>query len=114
MKTLYLTNQWDLTLDEFGNIATKEGNNQIAQDVASSVRVFKGEMLFDKERGISYNEPDKERETLSFDLTREAKRINGVVDALAVMNSLEQRELNTTVYIETDNGEVLNVSNNNG
>lgn len=114
MKTLSLTNQWDLTLDEFGNIATKDGNNQIAQDVASSVRVFQGEMLFDIERGIRYNEPDKERETLSFDLTREAKRIEGVVDALAVMNSLEQRELNATIYVQTDDGEVLNVSNSNG
>lgn len=114
MKTLSLTNKWDLTLDEFGNIATKDGNTQIAQDVASSVRVFKGEMLFDKERGISYNEPEKERETLGFDLTREAKKISGVVDALAVMDSLEQRELNATIYIETENGEVLNVSNGNG
>ena len=38
---------WDITTDGVGNIATLSGNDRLAQDVASSVRVFTGELPFD-------------------------------------------------------------------
>jgi hypothetical protein len=110
MKTLALDNtNWDLGLDDVGNIATKEGNNQISQDVASSVRVFKGECPFDTDRGVAYNEPDLIRETLMFDMNNEAKRIKGVADSTVVFNQLENRKLSTTIYIETESGDKINV-----
>lgn len=57
MKTLYLNNDsWDLELDEFGNFKLKEDKDQIAQDVASAVRVFKGECWYDNLQGMPYIE----------------------------------------------------------
>ena len=40
MTSLKLTPDWDLQLDDMGNIATVDGGLQIAQDVATSCRVW--------------------------------------------------------------------------
>lgn len=55
MKTLYLNNDsWDLELDAFGNFKLKSNKDQIAQDVASAVRVFIGECWYDNTQGMPY------------------------------------------------------------
>lgn len=57
MKTLLLDTQyWDLLLDAKGNIALAEEPYAIAQDVASAVRLFKGELWYDTSKGIPYFE----------------------------------------------------------
>lgn len=57
MDTLRLnTATWDLTVDAYGNIATVGGGYAIAQDVASEVRLFLGELWYDMERGVPYFE----------------------------------------------------------
>ena len=105
MKTLKLDKTWDLTMDDFNNIGIIEGNERLAQDVASSVRVFKYETPFDIERGIEYNKPDEEKFTLQYDMTQEARRIEGVSEAMVVFNSLEDRKLNATIYVTNEQGE---------
>ena len=109
MLTLALDNTWDLYVDEFGDIAVKEGNDQIAQDVASSCRVFKGECRFDTARGIEYNKPDEIRDTLRFDLRREAQRIDGVKEAQVVIDSKKDRTANLEIFITTEDGETIDV-----
>lgn len=47
---------WDLTLDTSGNLAVASGGYAIAQDVASAVRLFKGELWYDTLQGIPYFE----------------------------------------------------------
>ena len=59
MITLGLDENWDVYVDSFGNIGVKKDSEQIAQDVSSSCRVFKGECRFDTTRGIEYNKPDE-------------------------------------------------------
>lgn len=54
MKTLRLTSGWDLTTDTAGNIAVADGKAAIAQDVASAVRVFRGELWYDTTQGVPY------------------------------------------------------------
>lgn len=55
MKTLLLDqNEWDLTKDAAGNIAVAEAPYAIAQDVASAVRVFQGEVWYDTNQGMPY------------------------------------------------------------
>lgn len=57
MDTLRLnTATWDLTVDAYGNIATVGGGYAIAQDVASEVRLFLGELWYDMARGVPYFE----------------------------------------------------------
>lgn len=54
-KTLLLDeNTWDLTLDGQGNIAVVEGPYGTAQDVASAVRLFLGELWYDTTQGVPY------------------------------------------------------------
>jgi hypothetical protein len=45
---------WDLTVDAFGNIAMASPPYALAQDVASAVKLFQGELWFDTTKGIPY------------------------------------------------------------
>ena len=56
MKTLLLDDNWDLTLDANGNLAIVDGKYAIAQDVASAVRLFLGELWYAIDQGIPYYE----------------------------------------------------------
>ena len=55
MNTLLLdTVAWDLCLDASGNIAMAQQPYSIAQDVASAVRLFLGELYYDNTKGVPY------------------------------------------------------------
>lgn len=55
MHTLYLDPEtWDLALDINGNIAYAKDPYSKAQDVASAIRLFKGELYYDTTKGIPY------------------------------------------------------------
>lgn len=55
MNTLLLDNSaWDLVLDSSGNIALAEAPYAVAQDVASAIRTFLGEVYYDTTLGVAY------------------------------------------------------------
>ena len=55
MQTLLLdTGQWDLITDAGGNITLASEPYAVAQDVASAIRLFDGELWYDTTRGIPY------------------------------------------------------------
>lgn len=55
MKTLLLdTGAWDLVADAAGNIALASEPYSIAQDVASAIRTFLGEVFYDTTLGVPY------------------------------------------------------------
>lgn len=55
MQTLLLdTVAWDLVLDAFGNIAVASDPYSQAQDAASAIRLFEGELFYDTTQGIPY------------------------------------------------------------
>lgn len=54
MNTLYLTPSWDLTSDAFGNIALATEPYALAQDAASAIRTFQGEVYYDTTQGVPY------------------------------------------------------------
>lgn len=55
MKTLLLDQTyWDLVLDAEGNIALAKEPYAVAQDVASAVKLFQGELWYDTTKGIPY------------------------------------------------------------
>lgn len=47
---------WDLIVDANGNIAVASAPYAIAQDVASAVKLFAGELWYDIKQGIPYFE----------------------------------------------------------
>jgi len=57
VKTLLLdTGAWDLVADAAGNIALAAEPYALAQDVASAIRTFLGEVWYDRTLGIPYFE----------------------------------------------------------
>ena len=53
--TLYLDPvTWDLATDEAGNILIASEPYRVAQDVASAVRLFRGEYWYDTSLGVPY------------------------------------------------------------
>lgn len=55
MDTLLLdVSTWDLVLDANGNIAVASAPYSLAQDVASAIRTFLGEVWYDTTQGVPY------------------------------------------------------------
>ena len=54
MDTIALTTSWDLALDGGGNLYTNTNGQAIAQDVASAVRLFLGELWYAVDIGVPY------------------------------------------------------------
>ena len=55
MKSLYLsTGAWDLAVDSAGNIATCTEPYRLAQDAASAIRTFVGDLYYDQATGLPY------------------------------------------------------------
>jgi len=55
MKTLLLDKAgWDLTIDAGGDIATVDDPYSLAQDAASQIKLFQGELYFDATQGVPY------------------------------------------------------------
>lgn len=55
MDTLLLDRTtWDLTVDTAGNIAMASAPYALAQDAASAIRLFEGELYYDTTSGVPY------------------------------------------------------------
>ena len=55
MKTILLDRtKWDLVKDLSGNIALASEPYALAQDAASAIRLFSGELWYDTTRGVPY------------------------------------------------------------
>lgn len=109
MKTIGLDGSWDIYVDVYNNIAIKESLHRLAQDVASSVRVFGGELPRDIERGIDYNGIDGLQETLNHDILEQVYRIEGVAEATVEYERRENRVLEPTIYVKSTEGDVIEV-----
>lgn len=109
MKTIALDNSWDISIDSIGNLASLEGNDRLAQDVASSVRVFKGELPFDIERGVNYDKPDENRETLNYEMNEQAQLVEGVADSVVIFEELKDRTLKPVIYVTNEDGQQIGI-----
>ena len=108
MKTIGLENN-DLYVDEFSNIGVKDGLSRLAQDVASSVKGWKGELPRDVERGIDYNDIDGIQETLNHDIIEQANLVEGVAEVTVDYERRENRVLTPKIYVKSDEGETVEV-----
>lgn len=108
MKTIGLENN-DLYVDEFNNIGVKDGLERLAQDVASSVKVWKGELPRDIQRGIDYNDIDGIQDTLNHDIIQQANLVEGVAEVTVDYERRENRILTPTIYVKSNEGEVVEV-----
>ena len=115
MKTLLLDQgQWDLVLDASGNIAVADVPYSVAQDVASAVRVFLGELWYDTSQGVPYldsvlgNAPTLQY--LKSKVEQAALTVPTVAKARCLFASLTNRVLTGQIQEIDDNGVESNVS----
>ena len=107
--TLKLNSEWDLCLDEFGNIATITGDEAIAQNVCNALRLFTNDAWFDPDRGIDHFNLDLGVKPLLSQVrarfTQAAQSVDGV--AAATITNLQvddNRQLHGQVLVVTVNG----------
>lgn len=107
MKTLLLDrSQWDLVIDSSANIALADEPYALAQDVASAVKTFLGEVWYDTQKGVPYwsdilgHLPPQS--LICKHIERAALTVPGVVSAQATLTQFEGRRLSGHVrFIDT-------------
>lgn len=108
------TEQWDLVLDANGNIAMASPPYALAQDVASAVRLFNGELWYDSTKGVPYFEeilgqlpPPSLMQAYIVDA---ALTVPGVTDAQCVIESFDDRTVVGQVQFIDETGQANGVS----
>jgi hypothetical protein len=107
MNTLLLTSAWGLTVNSAGNIATAYDSAPVAptlrplyalaQDVASAVRLFQGELWYDTTQGLPYFQQILNHrppaEFLKAQFVQAALTVPGVASAVVVFSAFSSRLL---------------------
>lgn len=110
MDTLYLTPAGDLCADLSGNIAKASEPYAIAQDVASAIKLFKGELWYDTRQGVPYfSDILGKRPPMSLfkhHMETAALTVPNVVQAKCVVQSLAGRKITGQVQFTDINGNV--------
>jgi len=113
--TLLLDTQaWDLVLDSNGNIALASPPYAVAQDVASAIRTFLGELWYDTTQGVPYwqqllgQNPTISQIAAAFN--QAALTVPGVATANTVITSISGREASRQVQFTTGDGESTTVT----
>jgi hypothetical protein len=115
MNTLLLDqSEWDLVLDIGGNIAMGQAPYAVAQDVASAVRLFLGELWYDTAQGIPYfGQILGAQPNLQFvksQVEAAALKVPTVVQARCLFASVNGRVLTGQIQIIDATGAANNVS----
>ncbi|MFY2587437.1 hypothetical protein [Achromobacter xylosoxidans] len=115
MNTLLLDRTaWDLVLDAAGNIAMASNPYAVAQDVASAIKLFRGELFYDTAKGIPYwTEVLGQLPPLA--LVREwlraaALTVPDVADAVPAITAFENRRLSGYVEVTLTNGKTSTIT----
>lgn len=104
---LDLTN-WDLVIDSKGNIALATAPYALAQDVASAIKTFLGEVYYDSTIGVNYfGQILGQRPSigvLQAAMVSAALTVPGVVAAVCVIESFQNRKVTGQVQFTDVNG----------
>lgn len=109
MKTLLLDNTlWDLCVDAAGNIAVADTPYQRAQDVASAIKLFLGELWYDSSKGIPYFQQILGKapplQLFKSYMVEAAMTVPGVVSAVCTVESFQGRTVKGSVTFTADDG----------
>ena len=115
MDTLLLaTDTWDLVTDASGNIAMATHPYSIAQDVASAVKLFAGELWYDTTQGVPYlTDILGKRPPLQFikaQVEKAALTVPEVVSARCLFVTFQGRALTGQIQIIDKTGATNNVN----
>lgn len=114
--TLYLDpNAWDLVLDASANIALASEPYSLAQDAASAIRTFLGEVYYDTTQGIDYfgqifGVANPSLAFIKAQLVAAALTVPNVASAQVFLTSITNRVLTGAVQITSSDGAVAAAS----
>jgi hypothetical protein len=99
---------WDLVLDSSGNIALAAPPYALAQDVASAVRLFLGELWYDVTKGVPYFQEVlgylPPANLLRTYLENAALSVPGVVTAQCILQPLTNRQVTGQIRFTDESG----------
>lgn len=102
---------WDLCVDAFGNIAVASEPYALAQDVASAIRLFNGELYYDTGKGVRYFEDilglSPPLPLLKRELTDAALTVPQVASAQAFISVDRDRVVTGQVQCRSEAGDLL-------
>jgi hypothetical protein len=102
---------WDLTVDLNGDIAMASNPYSLAQDAASAIRTFNGEVYYNTTLGVQYFGPILgQRPPLSLmkaDFVNAALTVPEVTSAVAYLAAVEDRVATGQVQIMDGNGNIV-------
>lgn len=114
MKTLLLTENWELQIDAAGQIVTQTGPLAIAQKVANEIRLFTNDAYFEQDKGIPHFSLElghmPPESLLRNYIIKAAQGVDGVASATVEFVRFENRTLEGVVYLTLKTGESLNVN----
>jgi len=112
--TLYLDQKTgDLTTDVNGNIALASQPYSLAQDAASSIKTYLGEVYFNTELGIPYQSILGNGVPLSLyraQIVQACLTVPGVMSATVIFNTLSNRLLTGQVLLGTQTGKTITIN----
>lgn len=111
MQTLLLDQKtWDLCIDLNGNIAVASEPYAQAQDAASSIRTFQGEVYYDTGRGVPFKQQIFGKlppaSLLKAKFVAAALLVPGVVAARCFLTGFADRRVSGQVQIATETGKI--------
>jgi len=114
-KTLLLDRTaWDLVLDSAGNIAVAAPPYALAQDVASAIKLFLGELWYDTSKGVPYFQKILGQlpppALLTAYLEKAALTVPGVVSARCILETFTDRAVTGQVQFIDETGAANNVN----
>lgn len=105
---------WDLVIDAAGNIALAADPYSVAQDAASAIRTWQGEVYYDTSLGMPYLQSILGRfpsaQFIKVNCQREAGRVPGVVSSRTYLTLGADRQLGGQVQVFTADGQTAAVS----
>lgn len=110
MKTLLLDQSaWDLVIDSNGNIAVASDPYSQAQDAASEIKTFEGEVYYNTNIGLPYFQSILAKspplQLLKEDFVQAALLVPGVTSAKCFIATVSQRALTGQVQISNSSGQ---------
>lgn len=114
--SLALNNNWDIFVNEDGNIATVSDDYAIAQNAANAVRLFTNDAYFNKDRGIPHFDIElgqkaiTSRSTLANRIRKAVLNVDGVTDVEVSLNFINSTRTYTgEIYITTINSTTVKI-----
>ena len=113
--TLFLNNEWDITLNEDGKIKTAVQGYAVAQNASNAVRLFKNDAYFDASKGIPHFNIELGHSVaavpvLESHMVQAMRNVEGVADAVAFLEVDSDRVAGGNAYITLQSGDTAEIS----